>query len=1024
MAGESCAGFKHKTAIMKCNTGLLVLLLFLTNLFIPGFLTAQQQGQKVLTGTVRSTTGELLNGASIAIKGNPRTFKTDSIGKFSVAAQPGNILEFSFVGYNTQTLNYNNQDSITITMVTANAVNQQEVVVVGYGSQKRTSGTGSISSVKGSDINQTPVVNVAQGLQARAAGVQVTQNNAAPGGNISVRIRGINSINGSSEPLYVIDGIQISNEAGGNSVSPLSTINPGDIESVEVLKDASATAIYGARAANGVVLITTKRGRSGETNVQVDVYRGVQQVSKTLPVLQAYQFAQMENEVFNSRIYADPGSLGKGTDWQDIIFRTAKIQNAQVTASGGNEKTQFSVSGNFFDQDGIIINSNYKRYSLRAALDHTINPMFKFGATILGSYGINRNVPTASSSTDAGAATQSIVGAALGAPPTLIPYREDGTIFPLSDQFNARYREVVNPIGLSEVYSQQAVKRTLANVYAEARFFKGLVYRASFNADLISSLSDGYSPLYILGKVERNASSGNATKSNSNFTSLLHESILTYSKSLGRHDFKLTGVYSAQGNFSNANTINANGFPNDLTRNEALQLAVSRTVSSSRSREALESYMGRLNYNFADKYFIDLTARYDGNSKFGNNNKWGFFPAVSGAWRIIEEKFLKNRKFFSDLKIRGSYGLTGNAAAIGPYQSLATVASGNDYAFNHTYTTGINPSGIPNPNLRWEKSTQANIGLDVAILKNRVALVVDVYRKKTEDLLFLRQLPVSSGYGTIIGNFASLENKGIEFALNGRILQGKFTWEANANFSVNRNELLGLAGGVQEFVLNQFGVLQVGEPLGIFKTYQYDGLYQKGEAILPGSDGREGRPKVRDRNGDGTITAADQAITGHANPDFIFGFSSNMSYKNFDLSFFVSGVQGNQIFNLSRYTFENGLGGRNVLAGMANRYTSSNPTNDYAAVLQGGRLPVSDRFIEDGSFVRLKNLSLGYNFRKLLGIKNARLYISANNLITITDYSGYDPEVNTFGGSNTSIGIDNLVYPVAKSYIAGIQVGF
>ncbi|RYZ53362.1 MAG: SusC/RagA family TonB-linked outer membrane protein, partial [Sphingobacteriales bacterium] len=448
---------------------------------------------------VRSTTGELLGGASVSIKGNPRTFKTDSAGRFSVAVQPGNILAFSFVGYNTQTLAFTNQDSVTITMTTASAVNQQEVVVVGYGTQRRTANTGSISSVKGSDITQTPVVNVAQGLQARAPGVQVTQNNAAPGGNISVRIRGINSINGSSEPLYVIDGIQISNEAGGNSVSPLSTINPGDIESVEVLKDASATAIYGARAANGVVLITTRRGKSGETNVQVDVYRGVQQVSRTLPVLDASQFAQMENEVFKSQIYANPGSLGKGTDWQDIIFRTAKIQNAQVSASGGNEKTQFSVSGNFFDQDGVIIKSNYKRYSLRAALDHTINPMFRFGATILGSYGINRSVPTASSSTDAGAATQSIVGAALGAPPTLSPYREDKTIFPLSDQFNARYREVVNPVGLSEVYSQQAVKRTMANVYAEARVVKGLVYRASFNADLISSLSDGYSPLYILG---------------------------------------------------------------------------------------------------------------------------------------------------------------------------------------------------------------------------------------------------------------------------------------------------------------------------------------------------------------------------------------------------------------------------------------------------------------------------------------------------------------------------------------------
>ncbi|MET0298149.1 MAG: SusC/RagA family TonB-linked outer membrane protein, partial [Flavitalea sp.] len=718
-----------------------------------------------------------------------------------------------------------------------------------------------------------------------------------------------------------------------------------------------------------------------------------------------------------------PSSLGKGTEWQDVIFRTARIQNAQVSVSGGSEKTKFALSGNYFDQDGVIIASNYKRYSLRAAIDHDINDMFKVGATILGTYGVNRSIPTASQSLDASATTQSLLGAAIGAPPTLRPYDDEGYIFPLADQFNARYREVVNPAGLAEVYSQQAVKRTLANVYIEVNPVKGLQYRGSFNGDLISSLSDNYSPIYILAAVERNASSGNASKSNSNVTSLLHESVLTFTQDYGKHNFKVTGVYAAQGNFANSNTINANGFPNDATRNEALQLAVNRTVTSNRNKETMQSYMGRINYNYAEKYFLDVTARYDGNSKFGANNKWGFFPAVSGAWRIIEEKFLQKNKFFSDLKIRGSYGLTGNAAAIGPYQSLATVASGNDYYFDHTYTVGINPSGIPNPDLKWERSTQANIGLDVAVLKNRIALVVDVYHKKTEDLLFLRQLPVSSGYGTIIGNFASIENKGIEFGLNGRIFQGEFKWEANANFSVNRNKLLSLAGGVDEFVLNQFGVLKVGEPLGAFKTFRYDGLYQTGETPLPGSDGAPGRPRVIDINKDGSITDADQAYTGSAAPNYIFGFSSNMSYKNFDLSFFITGVQGNEIFNLSRYTFENALGGRNVLAGVANRWTPSNPTNDYAAGLQGGRLPVSDRYIEDGSFIRLKNVSLGYNFKKLLGIKNARLYVSGNNLLTITDYSGFDPEVNTFGGSNVSVGIDNLVYPVARTYLAGIQIG-
>ncbi|RYY57486.1 MAG: TonB-dependent receptor [Chitinophagaceae bacterium] len=973
-----------------------------------------------VSGVITSFRGEPLPGATITIKGTPRNVKSDSTGRFSIDAAVGIELEITYVGYAPQTVAVTGKP-LTI-ILGATATENKEVVVVGYGTQRRIANTGSIASVRGAEITQTPVVNVAQGLQGRVAGVQVTQNNAAPGGNISVRVRGTNSINGSSEPLYIIDGIQVSNEAGGNSVSPLSTLNPGDIESVEILKDAAATAIYGSRAANGVVLITTKRGRQGETAVQVDLYSGFQELPNKIPVLNATEFAALENEVYNTAVYPDPVAQGKGTDWQDLIFRRGWMQNAQVSASGGNEKTQFSVSGNYFNQEGIIIKSNYRRYSLRAALDNTINDKFKFGATILGSYGINRSVPTASSSIDAAAATSSIVGAALGAPPTLTPFREDGSIFPLGEQYSGRYREVANPLGLAEIYSQQAVKRTLANVYIEAKPIRDLVYRASFNADLSSSLADMYSPIYIIAPADRNENSGSASKSNGNVTSLLHESILTYTKAFGDHDFKVTGVYGSQSIASNSNTINANGFPNDLTRNEALQLAVNRTVTTARTREVLHSFMGRINYGYADKYFLDFTARYDGNSKFGANNKWGFFPAVSGAWRIIEEPFLQESKFFSDLKLRASYGLTGNAAAIGPYQSLATVASGNNYAFDHLYVTGINPSGIPNPDLRWEKSTQMNFGLDLSVLDNRIGLVVDVYRKTTEDLLFLRQLPISSGYGTIIGNFASIRNQGVEFAVNAKILDGDFKWNANANVSVNRNKLLSLAGGLDEFVLSQYGVLRVGQPLGVFKTYSYGGLYQNGEAILPGSDGRLGGPKVVDLDKDGTITGNDQSITGRANPDLIFGFSTNMNYKNFDLSVFVSGVIGNEIFNLSRYSFENALGGRNVLEGLINRWNPDNPTNDYANGLQGGRLPITDRFIEDGSFVRIKNLSLGYTFKNLIGTRSARIYVSANNLYTFTNYSGYDPEVNTFGGSNTSVGIDNLVYPQAKSFLAGIQV--
>ncbi len=555
---------------------------------------------------------------------------------------------------------------------------------------------------------------------------------------------------------------------------------------------------------------------------------------------------------------------------------------------------------------------------------------------------------------------------------------------------------------------------------------KGLTYRADMNVIQSSALTDSYSPRSISNTSDL-ASAGSAGKANSYGTNLLHESILTYQTKLNDvHSLKFTGVFATQKQLSNANSISASIFPNDATTNEALQLATNRTVSSSRSETRLDSYMGRINYGYKDKYFVDVITRIDGASQFGINNKYGFFPAVSAAWRLIEEPFMKEQTLLSDLKLRGSYGITGNANAIGAYNSLALVGSGtaNDYQFNHIYTTGIAPTGIPNPDLKWEKSTQIDIGLDVSLLNNRLNLVLDWYNKRTDDLLFVKALPLSSGYGTITGNFASLENQGFEFAANANILNTKLKWNVNANITFNRNKLLSLAGDIQEFAVNNFGIIRVGQPLGIFKTYVFDGNYQTGENILPGSDSRIGGTKVRDVNGDGKISVDDQVITGNANPDFIFGFSTDFKYKNVDLNVFFSGVQGNKVYNLIRYTFENPLGGRNLYKELVNRWSSTNPNNEYVVPLQGGRLPISDRFMEDGSFIRCKNITLGYTLPPIKGISNARIYVSTNNLFTITKYSGFDPEVNSYGNNNTLIGVDNLVYPVAKSYLVGLQVSF
>ncbi|TDB58237.1 TonB-dependent receptor [Arundinibacter roseus] len=1007
----------HKT-LPVLKRGLLIL-----GLLFPYLLTAQD---RAITGKVIDDRGEAIPGVSITVKGSQRGTITDVSGNYSVQASPASTLVFSFLGYISQERAVNNQSTINVTLATDTKA-LEEVVVVGYGTQRRIETTGSIASVKSEELTLLPVTNVAQGLQARISGVQINQNSGAPGGNISVRIRGTNSINGNAEPLYVVDGIQISNGGGINDVSPLSTINPNDIESVEVLKDASASAIYGARAANGVVLITTKRGKSGATRVSIDSYYGIQKVAKTLDVLNAAEFAQLENEVFRNNAYPNPSSLGEGVNWQNLIFQEAPIQSHQLSINGGNDKTQLALSANFFDQDGIIINSNFQRYSYRLNVDHKINNRLKIGTSILGSYNLSGGVDAGSTSVgDAGVVTQSVLGAAIGAPPTLQPYREDGSIFPFGEQGNGQYREVINPLNFTEILRDRAIKRTLINLFGEYEFLPGLTYRASFNADIQNRLDDSYSPLSIINRADINDNSGSGSKSNSNFLGLLHESILSYSRKFGDdHSLRFTGVFASQVENSNNNFISATGFPNDATRNEALQLALNRTVSSSRSKQRLDSYMGRFNYGFKDKYFLDLTARIDGSSKFGANHKYGFFPAVSGAWRVIEESFMQNVRWMSDLKLRASYGITGNAGGISPYQSLATVGSGGGYNLNHTYQTAIRPSGIANPDLRWEKSTQTNIGLDIGLLNNRLSFIMDYYQKRTDDLLYVKTLPLSSGYGSITGNYASLENKGFEFATNATILNGPFRWTVSGNITFNRNKLLDLDGGTtQERFVTNATLLSVGQPLGVFKTYVFDGINQTGESIIPGYDGRVGGHKVKDLNNDGAINAQDQIITGDPNPDFIFGFSTNLTYKNFDFTAFLSGSQGNDIYNIARLSFENPLGQRNLFKGVVDRWSPTNPSNQYVSPFVAGRLPITDYAIEDGSFIRLKNISLGYTLPAIKGINRIRVYISGNNLLTLTNYTGFDPEVNTYAGSNTTVGVDNLVYPQAKSFLGGVQITF
>jgi TonB-linked SusC/RagA family outer membrane protein len=987
-----------------------------------------------ITGRVTDDKGSGIPGVNVLLKGSTTGTTTRPDGNYSLSVPdnlPNAILVFSYIGYVTEEVPVGNRSTIDITLI-ADVKSLSEVVVVGYGTQQKKDVVGSVASLKSEEMNMTPNANLAQGLQGRIAGVQITQNSGAPGGNVSIRIRGVNSINGSSEPLYVIDGVQFS--AGSNDAnapSPLSQINPNDIESIEVLKDASATAIYGARGANGVILITTRRGKTGKSLVSYDGYYGLQQTTNTLDVLNAREFAQLENEVFKRQVYSpeEIENMGEGTNWQNLLFRRAPIQNHQLSLSSGNDKTQFFISGNYFNQDGIIINSNFTRYSLRINLDHQLSRRVKVGSSVFGSHSTNEGLLTASSVgsfSNSPTAQAGLLPFALAAPPTLVPYREDGTLFPFADQRNGFYDAVSNPVGAAEVSRKRTIRRNLVNLYFEFKVLENLTYRASFSADLNNTLFNFYSPRYILPSgVLQTSGGGNASKSNSYDQSLLHESIVTYSKQFAQnHSVILTGVFATQKINSESNTANSDFFPNDVLTNNALQAGVNQTTSSSAATERLDSYMARSNYNFKEKYYLDLTLRADGSSKFGANNKYGFFPAIGAAWRIIEEPFMAGLGWVSDLKLRGSWGITGNAAAISPYRSLATFEALNTYQFNNAVVVGIQPSGIANPDLRWEKSTQVNIGLDFSLLQNRLSFIADIYSKRTEDLLFSKVLPITSGYGSILGNYASIENKGIELALDGKVFVKDLKWSISPNLTINRNKVLGLDGSRNDIGAGQTSRIIVGQPIGIYKSFVWDGIYQTGDAFLPGDNGRLGGARTKDVTGDGRITEDDQVIVGNPHPDFIFGVTSSMQFKGFDASFLIQGTQGNDIWNNIRTQFENPLGQRNMLKGMINRWSPENPSNEYVSGFQGGRIPFSDRFVEDGSFVRVRSIILGYTLPKIRGISNARIYLNGSNLFTFTNYSGFDPEVNSRGGSNTMLGIDEGTFPASKSILLGVQLSF
>lgn len=992
-----------------------------------------------IRGVVLDMDKRPLVGTSIKILGTKEGTLSDSQGRFSLLLpKKGPVtLEVTRIGYQTQNIKTSNLDDLRITLIESVA-KLNDIVVVGYGTQKKEDLTGSISSIVEADLKKTAVTSPDQALQGRVAGVQVTQNSSAPGGGTTIRIRGGNSIQGGNEPLYVIDGVPVYNDDGtsGASLNGLSSIDPHDIASMEILKDASATAIYGSRGANGVVIITTKRGLAGHADYNVGVYYGTQKVRRKYPLLNATEFADLVNEANtnegNAPVYSSEeiSALGKGTDWQDEIFREAPVSNYYLSSSGGDEKTQYAISGNYYKQEGVVLNSDFDRASFRLNLDRKMSAKFKIGNTLTLSHSTANRARTDGSLNGSG----QVIANSLLIFPTIPVYQPDGS-FTLQ---TALGQLTDNPLALAvDSKNDVIVNRVLGSLYGEYALNAFLKLKVLFGIDGIFQKDGSYLPKSVLSGFQQG---GLASITNVSELSWLNENTLTYDKIFNtKHQLTVLAGYTQQASRSERNYTASRGFINDnLGYNNLGAGEVPLTPSSSVGTWGLISYLGRINYKYDNRFLFTLTGRIDGSSRFGENNRYGYFPSGAFAWKLMEEPFIKNLNIFSDLKLRTSYGLTGNQEGIGNYPSQSLLSVQN-YVFGGAIQSGVGPSQIANPDLKWESTAQSDIGLDLGFFKNRLTLVVDGYIKRTKDLLLNIIIPGTSGYTSALKNIGEVENKGFELAINSRNIEGGFKWSTAINFAANKNTVLDI-GGVSQILSGQTanigqnissGIIKVGEPLGVFYGYVTDGLFQQGDDIENSAQptAKPGDRKYKDLNGDLKIDDNDREIIGRAQPKWFGGLTNDFSYAGFELSVFFQGVYGNDILNANRFELEYESGTTNQDRDMLDRWTPTHTQTDIPrASVNRPANRISTRQVEDASYLRLKNVRLAYSFGHHLlskwNIKSLQLFASAQNLMTWTNYSGYDPEVNRFGQDNLSQGFDYGSYPSAKTFLLGLNITF
>lgn len=1035
---------------------------------------AGQTAPRKITGTVTDESGRPVPGATVAVRGTTNGVATDGEGRFSITAATGDVIGISFIGMTTRELRVGSSNVMNTTLE-IDQRSLKDVVVVGYGTMKKTDQSSAQVSISSADINKTINTTMDQALQGRAAGVYVTQNTGQPGGGVSVVIRGVNTLSGTNEPLYVIDGVQMqpATVSYGNtsSVNPLAGINPSDIESIEVLQGPSATAVYGSRATNGVVLVTTKRGKAGQFKVSYNYLYSLQDKPDDLPVMNLQQFAIMNNEIARllgrtpTPEFQNPSVLGDGTNWQNELFQRAPLQKHQVTVSGGQNNTTYYMSGEYFDQEGVAIGSNFDRYSFRLNLDNQAFKWLKLSATLNF---FQTKEKLASTSED-------VIRNAINLAPNIAVKNPDGSWGGATENeygSNAKYAPL-NPVAIANLVDNR-LKRTggLGGVSAEIGIIKGLVFRTSFNGNFDYADGSKFTPTYRLG-YNANEKASLSMTNNRNFYWNLNE-LLQYNTNIGKHSISAMASHEAQAWSYQGFSATRTGFASNEIPSINLGDALGQTTGSFKGSGALESWLGRVNYTYDNKYIVQLAGRADGSSNFGPENKWGYFPSISAAWRVSEEPFMRGlSSVISDLKIRAEYGTTGNNGSGGAqYSALNSVTT--------PWGAGFRTGQYGNAGLKWESTETKNIGLNISLFHDRIQLEGDYYIRNTDNLLMPNPLPAymgTAGEGAInppIVNIGAMENKGFGITLNTVNINNRngFTWRTNFNISSFKTKITKFYSDAaflsrSAWYMNNFTSRSaIGQAPWMFWGYIMDGIFQSEEeiqnsAIPAQSDGTRmpisrdagvwvGDIKYRDLNGDNIIDSRDQTFIGNPWPRLTFGLTNTFSYKGFDLSVLLTGAQGNDIYNYLSFdnTNPNNINlGRNLLreafeyariGSEGGKDVLENPNTTVPRItgsdLNGNGNRFTNRFVEDGSYIRIKNVQLGYNLphsllRSQNVVKAVRLTIGAQNLHTFTKYKGFDPEVGAYLGKEVQlnsqlIAVDAGRYPLTRMYSASIGVDF